>query len=140
MITPTQDDEPIVLTGSDLSFPPYGYDPNTMVHSLVVDDHYGNYGSISGLGLSAANVDFIKGELVCIERNYTEIEFAMVSSEANFKQKVKDEMALSLAKEILRKNLVEFTKKENFQTGNVTISVRAYLVPDDKIKAARNSK
>ena len=82
-------------------------------------------------------VTAIGGKLVRCTMEFPEQKIHSFGSEKSFRDHVKYEMSIELAKYMLSNNLVEFTYMEDRQTGNTRINVRCYLAPDDQIKFIR---
>lgn len=61
-------------------------------------------------------------------------------STKNFKEEIKYSLMQQLAKYMLEKNLVEFTKQDDYVSGETTIHIRAFLTPDSQVRILRTMK
>jgi hypothetical protein len=82
----------------------------------------------------------VRGEMLAVQKVVGAHELEMIKlDEDTFNQQIKRELAFQLAEQILQNKFVEFTKQENYNTGQITYRARAYLTPDDKVRMLRKT-
>jgi len=78
----------------------------------------------------------IGGKMVVGTITISELEMMSVYNTDAFKMS----LASQLAKALLEKRLVEFTRHQDPIQGSTTVRIRAFLVPDDNIRILRIAK
>jgi hypothetical protein len=104
-----------------------GHDPFSAYPTASIDpfDTHGVVASVTGQMLT---------EQIIISN----LEVAQMNmDETSFKQEMKKRLCMALAEKMLENKLVEFTKQENLQSGEVTFRARAYLTPDSQVRLLR---
>lgn len=82
----------------------------------------------------------IGGKLLVGSVVISENQYMQFQSGPQFKEFVKMELATKMAKEMIEKDLVEFTISDDNIRQSKMIRVRAYLAPNDQIKVLRTLK
>jgi hypothetical protein len=99
--------------------PPITYDPGCVIPlDFKVQDHA------------------IGGKL-CHASFSMNLHFQAMHSEQGAKQHIREQMAISLALQMMEKGLIEFTKLDNPLDNVTRLHARVYLAPTDQIKILR---
>jgi hypothetical protein len=78
----------------------------------------------------------IQGQMFMV--GYQASDYMMSTmSDVAVKNRIKEDIALSLAKKMLEENVIEFTQIPDINTGITTIKARCFLVPDDRVRLLR---
>lgn len=101
-------------------------------------DQYGVFGSHGAIGtispLTINAFEEVKGEMILVEKVVDPTSEILPD-----KEQIKKELAEELVQKLLKSNLVEFTRQDDFRTDLVTFRARAYLTPDEQIRVIRKS-
>lgn len=82
----------------------------------------------------------IGGKLIGTTLTLTAAEAMQVSGDERQRQYIKEKLAAILAREMIQRNLVEFTQMDDTNTLGKIIHARCYLAPDDQVKIIRQMK
>jgi hypothetical protein len=78
----------------------------------------------------------IQGQMFMVE--YQPSELAMVTmSDGRVKDRIKEDIAFSLAMKMIEENAISFTQIPDVSTGTTTIKARCFLVPDTQVRILR---
>lgn len=108
--------------------------PSAHIGVLAQDisvDTVGSYNS--ALGYNALN-NKIQGEMLVVENHFTDDYVKGVSEDG-----IKSMMALQLAKEMLARGQIEFTKQQDPISMKVTVRARCFCVPNDEVQILRKN-
>lgn len=78
----------------------------------------------------------IQGQMFMVSYEASEHQMALMEEDAS-KQRVKEDLAMDLANEMLEEGVIEFTQTDNLHSGHKTIRARCYLVPDNQVRLIR---
>jgi hypothetical protein len=79
----------------------------------------------------------IGGKLVVGRAVIDESYFALMNSDVEARQKVKEKLVMQLGTYMLENKLVEFMQAPNPMDQTTTVMVRAYIAPDEQVKILR---
>ena len=78
----------------------------------------------------------IQGQMFMV--GYQASEYMMSTmSDVAVKNRIKEDIALSLAKKMLEEGAIAFTQIPDIASGGKTIKARCFLVPDDQVRLLR---
>jgi hypothetical protein len=78
----------------------------------------------------------IQGQMFMVEYQPSEVVMASMSDDV-VKQRIKEDIAFSLALKMIEEGAIVFTQIPDFNNGTKIIKARCYLVPDNQVRILR---
>jgi hypothetical protein len=78
----------------------------------------------------------IQGQMFMVDAKVSEVAVATMS-DAAVKDRIKEDIAFSLAMKMIEEGVISFTQIPDVNTGKTTIKARCFLVPDNQVRILR---